>query len=152
MMRASGVWALFLVAAFAASTVAVAWEAKADRPAAEPVEPSMHEFMEYVFEPSFKRLKSAMATAPADNAGWKAIKGDSLSLAEAGNLLLLRKADEHDAEWAELSAQVRSLGGQLYTAARKKDYPTARKHYEAMVVKCNACHSKFAGGEHQLKP
>ena len=151
-MHGRGLLVLSLIGVFAATTVAMAWETKADRPAAEPVEPSMHEFMEYVFEPSFKRLKTAMATAPADNAGWKSIKGDSLSLAEAGNLLLLRKADENDAEWAELSVQVRSLGGQLYTAARKKDYPTARKHYEAMVVKCNACHTKFAGGEHQLKP
>src|SRR5579862_5043618 len=55
-----------------------------------PVDRSMHEFMEYYFQPTYLRLKPVMAAAPADNAGWKAIKADSLLLAEGGNLLLLR--------------------------------------------------------------
>ncbi len=32
-----------------------------------PVEDSMHEFMEYVFQPTYLRLKQSMAAAPADN-------------------------------------------------------------------------------------
>ena len=31
---------------------------------AVPVEDSMHEFMEYVFQPTYLRLKASMATAP----------------------------------------------------------------------------------------
>jgi hypothetical protein len=112
----------------------------------------MHEFMEYVFQPTYLRLKQSMAAAPADNAGWKGVKADSLVLAEGGNLLLLRTPEEESAAWNETSAAVRDLGGELYQAAKKKDYPTARKHYEAMLIKCNSCHDKFAGGEHQLAP
>jgi hypothetical protein len=41
---------------------------------AVPVEDSMHEFMEYVFQPTWLRLKVSMATAPTDNKGWKALK------------------------------------------------------------------------------
>lgn len=33
----------------------------------EPFESDMHEFMEYVFQPTFKRLQSAMATEPDNN-------------------------------------------------------------------------------------
>jgi hypothetical protein len=117
-----------------------------------PVEESMHEFMEYVFEPAYKRLKVAMAAAPADNAGWKAIKGDSLPLAEAGNLLLTRLPDDDADAWAGHSAKVRDFGGQLYGAAKKKDFPAARKAYESMIQNCNACHDQFAGGAHILKP
>lgn len=117
-----------------------------------PVEPDMHEFMEYLFQPTFKRLKPAMAAAPADNAGWKAIKADALVLAEGGNLLLGRPAEEHAADWAKHSVAVRDLGGQLYRAAKAKDYATARGHYEQMVKSCNACHEQFAGGEHMLSP
>ena len=29
-----------------------------------PVEPDMHEFMEYVFQPTYKRLKHSIATEP----------------------------------------------------------------------------------------
>ena len=121
-------------------------------PQAAPVEKDMHEFMEYVFEPTYKRLKTAMAAAPADNAGWKGIKSDALILAEGGNLLLVRTPAENGPAWNELSAIVRDLGGKLYQSAKAKDYPSARQNYEAMLLKCNACHDKFAEGEHQLMP
>jgi hypothetical protein len=126
---------------------------QADRKdAAKPVESDMHEFMEYVFEPTFKRLKPAMAAAPADNKGWKAIKADSLILAEAGNLLLIRQPEKDAADWVKHSAQVRETGGQLYEAAKGKDYAAARKHYQAMIQNCNACHKQFANGEYTLSP
>ncbi|MBX3436752.1 MAG: hypothetical protein KF861_04615 [Planctomycetaceae bacterium] len=131
-----------LHAAFAADTAS----------ATKPVEPDMHEFMEYVFQPTFERLKVAMAAAPADNRGWKAIKADSLILAEGGNLLLDRVPDDETADWVKHSVQVRDFGGQLYRAAKAKEYATARKHYESMVQNCNACHHQFAGGEHILSP
>jgi hypothetical protein len=121
-------------------------------PAGAPVEPDMHEFMEYVFEPAYLRLKAQMAAQPADNAAWKAIKGDSLALAEGGNLLLIRPAEDEADAWKKHAVAVRDLGGQLYRAAKAKDYKASRQHYEAMLVKCNACHQQFAAGEHQLEP
>lgn len=123
-----------------------------DKAAGVPVEPDMHEFMEYVFQPTYKRLKAEMASEPDGNAGWKAIKSDALILAEGGNLLLIRQPDEDRKDWMRHSVEVRDLGGQLYRAAKSKDYTAARRHYEAMLTKCNACHQQFAGGEHQLKP
>lgn len=118
----------------------------------EPVETDMHEFMEYVYQPTYRRLKSAMASAPADNAGWKAIKADSLILAEAGNLTLMRGPEDDVADWNRFCVQTREHGKSLYTAARKKDFDTAHKSYVAMLKSCNACHDQFAGGEHQLTP
>lgn len=143
--------------------VAVGWVCSESKPleaapgadnddAAEPVETDMHEFMEYVFQPTFKRLKPVMASAPADNQAWKSIKADSLILAEAGNLLLIRQPKDDAADWVQHSTQVREFGGQLYRAAKAKDYTDARKHYVSMVKNCNACHQQFAGGEHILAP
>ncbi len=129
----------------AAATAAAALEAK-------PVEPDMHEFMEYVFQPTFKRLQAAMAAAPADNPTWKAIKADSLILAEGGNLLLARPPQDDVAAWDRHSVQVREFGGQLYRAAKAKNFAEARRHYESMITNCNACHEQFAGGEHILTP
>ena len=129
---------------------------KAEPPPAQgqpqPVEKDMHEFMEYVFQPTYKRLKPLMANAPSDNVGWKGIKADSLTLAESGNLLLSRVPDKDREKWVEWSTAVRETGGELYQAAKKKDFPSARKHYETMLTKCNACHTHFAHGEHQLSP
>jgi hypothetical protein len=112
----------------------------------------MHEFMEYAFQPAYERLKKHMAAEPADNAGWKAVKSDSLLLAEGGNLLLIRQPEEDAKDWVQHSNQVRELGGQLYQAAKKKDYAAARRHYQTMLTRCNACHQQFADGEHQLMP
>ena len=120
----------------------------------KPVEPDMHEFMEYVFQPTFRRLHAAMSAIPENNNGWKAIKADALILAEGGNLLLMRSPDDKEqaATWNGHSVTVRDFGGQLYQAAKKKDFVGARKRYVAMVQSCNACHIDFAGGKHQLKP
>jgi hypothetical protein len=119
---------------------------------AVPVERSMHEFMEYFFQPTYQRLKPLMASAPTANPGWKAIKADALILAEGGNLLLLRKSAKDPIHWSEYSLAVRDAGGQLYKAARKKDFVAARQAYEQMLTHCNRCHTQFAGGKHQLAP
>lgn len=147
---------LFLPILVLALVVSTTSRTKAEPPPAQgqpqPVEKDMHEFMEYVFQPTYKRLKPLMATAPSDNSGWKGIKADSLSLAESGNLLLSRVPDKDGDKWVEWSIAVRVSGGELYQAAKKKDFPLARKHYETMLTKCNACHTHFADGEHQLSP
>lgn len=117
-----------------------------------PVEEDMHEFMEYVFQPTYKRLKVVMAEAPADNNGWKAIKADALSLAEAANLIIMRPPENDAKDWNAYSIDVRNHGKTFYTAARAKDFPSARKSYEAMLQSCNACHKQFENGKHILTP
>lgn len=148
--------ALVLVGSLLVISTERSTTAHADTPTTQsqpqPVDKDMHEFMEYVFQPTYKRLKQAMAAEPADKSIWKGIKSDSLILAEGGNLLLLRKPQEDAASWDELSSSMRESGSLLYQSAKKKDYPAARQHYELMLKKCNACHDKFAGGEHQLSP
>jgi hypothetical protein len=154
-------WSIALVALVVAVSLAALSESRsttahADPPAptsqTQPVEKDMHEFMEYVFQPTYKRLKASMASEPADNNAWKGIKADALTLAEGGNLLIIRKPKEDAAAWDDLSTAVREAGGSVYQAAKKKDYKSARQHYEGMLKQCNACHDKFAEGEHQLSP
>ena len=127
-------------------------DAKAADNDIQPVDDDMHHFMEYVFEPSYKRLKAAMAAEPSDKQAWKGIKGDALTLAECANLLAMRMPKEDGYGWKPFSLQVRGHDSQLYQAARKSDYPAARKAYTSMLQQCNACHKKFADGEHQLTP
>jgi len=117
-----------------------------------PVENSMHEFMEYVFQPTYLRLKQSMATAPADNKGWKAIKSDSLILAESCNLLFSRKPAEHAEDWIRHAKSSKELGGKLYSAARAKDFAAATESYKAMLESCNSCHRQFEDGKHILMP
>lgn len=126
----------------------------APAPDTKPVEDDMHEFMEYVFQPTYLRLKASMKAEPKDNNAWKAIKSDSLILAEGGNLLLIRLPDDKEkAEvWRDHAVSVRDFGGQLYRTAKKKDYEASVNHYLSMINRCNSCHDAFADGEHQLEP
>ena len=112
----------------------------------------MHEFMEYVFQPTYRRLKASMASAPEDNQGWKAIKSDSLILAESCNLLFVRTPDEDGADWDRHATASRNHGAALYRAARAKDFDKATTSYTAMLNNCNACHRQFEDGRHILKP
>ena len=117
-----------------------------------PVEGDMHEFMEYVFQPTYKRLKESMAIPEKDNAAWKSIKSDSLILAEGGNLLLFRGQDSESQNWNKHASTIRKLGGQLYQAAKQKNQADSQTAYRAMIQNCNACHQDFADGEYQLSP
>lgn len=128
--------------------------ARAAEPVADvvPVESDMHEFMEYVCEPPYKRLKPLLAGESIDKAGWKSIKSDALILAEAGNLLIGRTEEKEVADWNAHSKKVRESGGALYAAAKKKDTAEAKKQWAGMLESCNACHKQFAGGEHMLQP
>jgi hypothetical protein len=142
------------IAAWTLVTVDSPVEADDAKPAdndIQPVDDDIHHFMEYVFEPNYKRLKAAMATEPADKQVWKGIKGDALTLAECANLLAMR-VPEDGYMWKDISLRVRGQGSQLYQAARKSDYASARKAYTSMLQQCNACHKKFADGKHQLTP
>lgn len=117
-----------------------------------PVEESMHEFMEYVFQPAYQRLKPALATAPTDNKGWKAIKGDALTLAESCNLLFGRAPEENAADWKKHAAASRDGGGKLYAAAKAKDFAATQSAWKGMLESCNACHRQFENGKHILQP
>jgi hypothetical protein len=116
------------------------------------VESSMHEFMEYVYQPTYLRLKANMAKLTADPAPWKDVKADSLILAESGNLLLMRGPEENRADWNQHAVATRELGAELYKAARAKDAGKAKTAYTEMITRCNACHDDFADGKHQLQP
>ena len=117
-----------------------------------PVEESMHEFMEYVFQPTYLRLKQSMMAAPADNKGWKAIKSDSLILAESCNLLYVRAPKEHGEDWVKHTTASKEYGAKLYGAAKAKDFDAATAAYKTMLDNCNACHKQFENGKHILTP
>lgn len=118
----------------------------------EVVEDSMHEFMEYVFQPTYKRLKVTMAKKPEAKAGWKAMKSDALILAESCNLLFARTPDENASDWNKHAVGSRVHGAELYQAARKQEFEAATTSYKAMLESCNACHRQFEDGRHILQP
>jgi hypothetical protein len=107
---------------------------------------SNYELMAYLFGVPFERLVEQLKEEPAGRSAWTGVKSDSLILAEAANLLILRPPQEGEPSWKTRSAAVRQAGSELYEAAKKRDYPKARQQFEAMARSCNACHEQFAHG------
>ena len=117
-----------------------------------PVEEDVHEFMEYVNQPTYRRLKGSMAEITTDAPDWNAIKSDALILAEVGNLLLFRGQSSESKQWNEHAAMVRGFGKKLYRAADENDIQVSQQAYRSMLNTCNQCHQQFAGGSPQLQP
>ncbi|MAT13887.1 MAG: hypothetical protein CMJ46_01295 [Planctomyces sp.] len=118
----------------------------------KPIESDPHEFMEYVFQPNYKKLKAALASEPTDGKGWYDVKSGALILSEGGNLLLMRTPDEKADEWNSHAVHVRDLAAEVYHAAHDKNYDKAVSSYKEMLKSCNDCHNKVGHGEPNLKP
>ena len=114
------------------------------------VEDDMHELMEYVFQPTYGRLKASIAALAGEQANWKAIKSDSLILAEAANLLIGR--GDGVELWQIHAVETRQTGATLYAAAKARDAQQTRASFISMLARCNACLQDFADGEYQLEP
>jgi len=112
---------------------------------------NMHHFMEYICEPSYKGLKAALATEPANRKAWKPFKNHALVLAETAALVAARAPDDEAKakEWKTIALSVHKHGAALYKSAGQ--YEQAKKHYGLMIDQCNKCHTVFAEGKYQLK-
>lgn len=121
-------------------------------PQIKPLDVNMHDFMEGIFQAPYRRLKVSMAKEPADNAGWKQLRSDTLILAEGCNLLLTRLPESDGEDWVTHSVASRDAGAEIYSAAKQKDFAKSRGAYEKMLTHCNACHKQFENGKHILEP
>ncbi len=118
----------------------------------KPVNVNMHDFMEGMFQVPYRRLKVAMEKEPTDPPGWKALRSDALILAEACNLLLIRKPEKDIPDWIKHSIASRDAGAAIVAAAKQKDFAASKEAYVQMLDHCNACHKQFENGKHIMKP
>lgn len=129
-------------------------ESQAAAPKAEveqvPVEADMHDFMEDYFQTPFRRLEKLMRKEPEETRAWKELRSDVIILAESGNLLVGRHAENADA-WDGYSIAVREHGTEMYKSSKEKDFAKSKEHFTQMIDQCNACHKEFADGKHQLR-
>ena len=116
-----------------------------------PVEKSMHQMMEYGFNPAYMRLQELMKLEDPEREQWKKIREETMVLAEGGNLLLYRLPEEDVEEWQKSAVAIREVGRDLYRAARTRRMNRARPAYEEMIKQCNACHTSHADGKYQLE-
>ncbi len=101
--------------------------------------------MEGIADPNARGLARLLADKPREAEAWVFVRGQSLLLAELGNLLLLRPPKTRAAEdaWMAHAAELRGYATTLARAAAAKDYLAARSALADVANTCNRCHQTF---------
>jgi hypothetical protein len=87
-----------------------------------PVDKSMHEFMEYYFQPTYRRLKPSVAATAAANPSWGAIKSDALILAEGGESAAPAHASSRSGQMERIQRRRSRLGRPALQGGEKKEF------------------------------
>lgn len=104
---------------------------------------NLQHLMEYINEPIFQSLSSALQNQPRDEETWAEVKSAALILSETSGLVAKRGKTVTDEDWQSSSLLVHTEGTKLYLAAHKKDYDSAKKYLKSMRGGCSKCHESF---------
>jgi hypothetical protein len=109
------------------------------------MESTVHPSAEVVFE-SVGTIISASGTeeiAPKNDEQWATVQHSALTLAEAGNLLMMPGRAKQDSEWMKLAQGLVDVGMVAHKAAQAKNaealFEAGGQIYEA----CLRCHSRY---------
>jgi hypothetical protein len=79
---------------------------------------------------------------PSGESEWAAVRRGAVTLAESGNLLLMR-GPKGDANWIKDARMLMDAGSAAYQAARAKDGKALAALPDAIDASCTACHRQF---------
>lgn len=100
--------------------------------------------MEGILHPNFRGLEKILRGAPRDTETWTFARGQSLLIAETGNLLLLRPPREKGQDaWVNRSVELRDSATRLARLVAEKDTVRARSGLVEVADVCNRCHESF---------
>jgi hypothetical protein len=80
---------------------------------------------------------------PQDDEEWSRVWASAITLAEAGNLLLMSPRAIDDPEWTRLALEMVDVGLNAARAADAKDYLAVLDEGEKVYNNCSACHEIF---------
>ena len=136
-----------LIAGVAALVLPMAGTSQPARPAAPRLEPVAETrlLMEGLAHPNFQAVDRRLKADPADADEWKLVRGQSLLMAEAANLLMIRPPKGPRAEelWMGRATDLRDVAGRLARAASAKDLGKSRQALAGVAASCNKCHETF---------
>ena len=82
-------------------------------------------------------------TPPKTDHDWSVIRGNALSLAESGNLLLIGPRARDKDRWVKDAKLLIDAGTAAYKAAQKKDMQAILDLNEQLTRSCTSCHAHY---------
>jgi hypothetical protein len=132
-MRALGLFLVFLAVA-----------ATAQAPSFQPVG-SMSQLMIYVLYPTSDALFYIERNPPKSDVEWNAIRTQALTLAEAGNLMMMPNR-VRDGDWNKDAKMLVDVGTKAFKAAMAKDMAGIVALNQELNDACVVCHVQYRPG------
>ncbi len=100
--------------------------------------------MEGLANSNLKSLQKLLKDKPADLDTWVFARGQSIIIAETGNLLLLRPPRNVGRDtWMKLAMDMRTQASTLARAVAARDHAAAKVELSRLTDACNRCHTAF---------
>jgi len=106
----------------------------------------MSELMVHLIRPTSDAVFYITSRTPTTEAEWVALQAQTLTLAEAGNLLLLPAHARGRAQWIADARLMLEAGKKAFAAAKAKDMAALEALNDEMYESCLTCHTHFRAG------
>jgi hypothetical protein len=80
---------------------------------------------------------------PHDEREWAAVRRGAVTLAESGNLLMLRGRARDQGEWVKDARMLADAGAAAYKAAQSKDRKALAALADQIDAACTMCHKQY---------
>jgi hypothetical protein len=80
---------------------------------------------------------------PKGDAEWAVVRRSAVTLAESGNLLMVRGRDRNQADWARDAKMLSDAGTAAYKAAEDRDVKALAVLAAPLDASCTACHKQY---------
>ncbi len=106
--------------------------------------PSVKQLMLDLIYPSSNDILFAIYRGgPKDEREWAGVRRSALTLAESGNLLMMRGRARDQADWMKDASLLADAGNAAYKAAQAKDGSALAALAGAVDASCTTCHKQY---------
>ena len=120
--------------------VSATLEAQAPGEPFQPVATMKQLMVEIVYPASNELLLVVNRGGPSDEREWVAVRQSAMTLAESGNLLIMRN---RAAGWIADAKALITVGAAAYQAAQSKDRKALAGLVDSLDASCTTCHKQF---------
>jgi hypothetical protein len=100
--------------------------------------------MEGMTNANFLGLERILKVNEIDDESWAFARGQSMLIAESGNLLMLRPPNNPTQDtWLKAAEEMRDSASQLAKVVGGRDVERSRSALVELGQKCNSCHESF---------
>ena len=104
---------------------------------------TMKQLMVDLIHPASNDILLFVARGGSDNEReWAALRHSAVTLAESGNLLIMRRPDDQS-DWMKDARTLVDVGTAAYKAAQAKDMKALAALAEPLDASCTMCHKHF---------